>query len=240
MSLINDYLCIMRVKELFIKAVKDPFNLVKRLYIVVTNRIVRIIDGTYDKALCGHNLSKRREVQIEGGVFYQPSCYWALCEIFKDAVFSPEDHFVDIGCGMGRVLVYLRDRKFPGYLTGIEYDPYVASVAREWIEKDKTGKVNLIEGDALKEYYNQYQIVYLFRPFSEDFFMRLITRLEEQLTHPIRLYYLTDFYARKYLTDRQGWNMVLRRSVFMKYGLCLYRSPQYYSIWNYCPTNIAN
>lgn len=226
----------MNIRKWLKAAVTNPKEFAVRLYIKVTYRIVRIIDGIHDKRLCGCNLTRKREVQVEGATAYHPTVYWALDEIFKDAAFSANDHLVDVGCGMGRVIAYLLDKKFPGQLTGIEYDPYVAAVARKWMEKEKSGKVNLIEGDALKAQYDQYTILYLFRPFSEAFFKRMIIRLEEQLTHPIQLYYLTDYYSRQYLTGRQGWEMVSRRSIFTKYGLCLFASPQYFSIWKYRPS----
>ena len=231
----NLYLYIMKIKELFKTAVTNPKGFVVRIYIKITFRIVRNFDRIHDKRLCGYDLTRKREVEVEGATSYQPTVYWALDEIFKDAVFSANDNLVDVGCGMGRVIAYLVEKKFPGQLTGIEYDPYAASVARKWMEKDKSGKVRLIEGDALKAQYDQYTILYLFRPFSEEFFNRMIVRLEEHLTHPIQLYYLTDFYSRKYLNGRQGWEMVSRRPIFMKYGLCLFGSPQYFSIWKYCP-----
>ena len=224
------------MRDLLKTAVTNPKEFAVRLYVRATYRIVRIFDGIRDKRLCGYDLTQKREVQIEGATAYHPTVYWALDEIFKDAVFSANDHLVDIGCGMGRVIAYLMDKKFPGQLTGIEYDPYVAAVARKWMEKDKSGRVRLIEGDALKAEYDQYTILYLFRPFSEEFFYRMILRLEEQLTHPIQLYYLTDHFSRKYLAGRPGWEMVSRRSIFMKYGLCLFGSPQYFSVWRYCPT----
>lgn len=226
----------MNIRKWLKAAVTNPEEFAVRLYIKVTYRIVRIIDGIHDKWLCGCNLTQKREVQVEGATAYHPTVYWALDEIFKDASFTANDHLVDVGCGMGRVIAYLLDKKFPGRLTGIEYDPYVAAVARKWMEKEKSGKVNLIEGDALQAQYDQYTILYLFRPFSEAFFKRMIIRLEEQLTHPIQLYYLTDYYSRQYLTGRQGWEMVSRRSIFMKYGLCLFASPQYFSIWKYRPS----
>ena len=222
-------------KQILKTAVTNPKEFVVRLYIKITYRIVRVFDRIHDKRLCGYDLTRKREVEVEGATSYQPTVYWALDEVFKDAVFSTNDHLVDVGCGMGRVIAYLVDKKFPGLLTGIEYDPYVASVARKWMEKDKSGKVILIEGDALKAQYDQYTILYMFRPFSEEFFNRMILRLEEQLTHPILFYYLTDYYSMKYLKGRQGWEMVLRHPIFMKYGLCLFASPQYFSIWKYCP-----
>lgn len=226
----------MKIKKWLKAAVTNPKEFSVRLYIKVTYRIVRIIDRIHDKRLCGCDLTRKRKVQVEGATAYNPTVYWALDEIFKDTAFSANDHLVDVGCGMGRVIAYLLDKKFPGQLTGIEYDPYVAAVARKWMEKEKSGKVNLIEGDALKAQYDQYTILYLFRPFSEAFFKRMIIRLEEQLTHPIQLYYLTDYYSRQYLTGRPGWEMVSRRPIFTKYGLCLFASPQYFSIWKYRPS----
>ena len=214
----------------------NPKELVVRLYIRITYRIVRIFDRIHDKRLCGYDLTRRRKVEFEGATSYQPTVYWALDEVFKDAVFSANDHLVDVGCGMGRVIAYLVEKKFPGQLTGIECDSYLASVARKWMEKDKSGKVRLIEGDALKAQYDQYTILYLARPFSSEvFFNRMILRLEEQLTHPIQFYYLTDLYSRKCLKGRQGWEMISRCPVYRKYGLYLYGYPQYLSIWKYCP-----
>lgn len=211
------------------------WHLIRRIYIEVTYRIVKVVDGIHDIRICGYNLTRKREIQVEGSTSYSPSWYWALDEIFKDTVFTSDDHFVDIGCGKGRVIAYLLEKKFPGHLTGIEKDPYVANVARGWMVKKKDCRVELIEGDALEQDYNRYTIIYIFRPFSAEYFERLIQRLEEQVSHSIRFYYLTDYYSRRVLTDRKGWNMIKRSSVFRKYGLCIWKYPQYYSVWEYYP-----
>ena len=210
-------------------------NLVRRIYIAITFRIVKVIDVFHDMRLCGYDMSSRRKVHVEGATNYYPSRYWAMDKIFKDSVFKPEDRFVDIGCGMGRVLAYLLEKEFPGHLTGIEKDPYVASVARKWMAKYKDRQIELIEGNALEQQYNEYTIIYIFRPFSEDYFEQLVLKLEEQLSHPIKLYYLTDHNSIRFLKNRHGWKLIKRDFIFKKYGLCIWRCPQYYSIWNYCP-----
>ena len=211
-------------------------NFARRIYVNTTFRIVQFIDSIHDMRLCGYDMSKRRKVQVEGSTNYFPSRYWALDKVFEDAVFTPDDRFVDIGCGMGRVLAYLLEKKFPGHLTGIEKDPYVANIARKWMLKYDDRQVELIEDNALEQQYDGYTIIYVFRPFSEEFFERLILRLEEQLTHPIRFYYMTDHYSVRFLIHRQGWKMTKRDFVFRKYGLCIWKCPQYYSIWDYNPT----
>ena len=206
-----------------------------KIYIYITYRIVRIIDGFHDRRICGYDLTKRRVTNIEGGNHYAPTCYWTLDEMFRNMKFTEKDHIVDVGCGKGRVLVWWLGKGLPGKATGIELDPYVAGVARMWLQRYPEERVRLIEGDAMEQDYSEYTIVYLFRSFTKDFLIRFIERLESQLTHPIRFYYMSDQFSREVLWKRPGWKGICRRKVYMKYGLCTYGSPQYYSIWKYDP-----
>ena len=166
---------------------------VKRIYIRITYHVVIIIDGIRDIWLCGSLLARSQSVNVEGATAYAPTWYWSLEEVFKDAEFTENDSFVDIGCGEGRVLAWLINKHFPGKITGIEKDPDVAAIAKKWMKRRPNEKVRLIEGDAMEQSYNDYTIIYIFRPFNEEFFERLILRIESQLTHPIRFYYLTDY-----------------------------------------------
>ena len=219
------------LKSKIIRYVKQP----SLIYVHSTYHLVRFIDGMRDRRICGCSLSKRRDTNIEGGNHYAPTCYWNLDEVFKDTVFTAEDNFVDIGCGKGRVLAWWLDKGFPGTATGIELDPYVAGVAREWLKRYPEERVRLIEGDGLKQDYSKYTIIYIFRPFAIEFLVRFLELLEAQLTHPVCLHYMSDQFSREVLWQRPGWTGLRRRKVYKKYGLCLYGTPQYYSIWKYEP-----
>lgn len=221
-------------KSLFskvINGIKHP----SKIYIYGTYELVRIIDGLRDIRICGCSLSKRRDTNIEGGNHYAPTCYWNLDEVFKDTKFTADDHFVDIGCGKGRVLAWWLSKGFPGTATGIELDPYVAGVAKKWLKRYPEERVRLIEGDGLKQDYSKYTIIYIFRPFAKEFLIRFLERLEAQLTHPVYLYYMSDQFSREVLWERPNWKGLRRRAIWKKYGLCLYGCPQYYSIWKYTP-----
>lgn len=225
----------MKFYETYKNAITKLRNLTRRIYIGITIRIVNYIDIIHDMRLCGYNMSNRRKVRVEGATNYFPSRYWALDTIFNDAKFTSEDRFVDIGCGMGRVLAYLLEKKFPGHLTGIEKDPYVADIAKKWMAKYNDKQIELIEGNALEQEYDGYTIIYVFRPFSAEYFKRLVLRLEQQLSHPIRFYYLADRSCIKILNGRRGWKKIKRDTIFRKYGFCIWECPQYYSIWDYNP-----
>ena len=179
-----------------------------KIYIYITYRIVRIIDGFHDRRICGYDLTKRRVTNIEGGNHYAPTCYWTLDEMFRNTKFTEKDHIVDVGCGKGRVLVWWLGKGLPGKATGIELDPYVAGVARMWLQRYPEERVRLIEGDAMEQDYSEYTIVYLFRSFTKDFLI---------------------------LKDRPGWNMQFREKLTSIYGVKIAKAPQYYSIWKYDP-----
>lgn len=209
---------------------------VRRVHRGISYRLVRVIDGIRDWNMCSHTFTRNMEACIEGSTGYEATCYWTLDEIFKDTDFTANDHFVDVGCGEGRVIAWLLSKKFPGRVTGIELDPELASVAKEWIsQRVSNNSVRLIEGDALKQSYDEYTIIYIFRPFEGAYFLHLIKRLEATLTHPIRLYYLTDYFSGRVLANRPGWTMIKRDQVYKKYGLCMWGCPQNYSIWQYTP-----
>jgi len=223
----------MKIKETLIE-LKHKAKYICARY---TYRIMNILDGICDIWLCGSWLARKRETNVNGGTGYEPTRYWALDILFKDAKFTENDSFVDIGCGEGRVLVWLIHKRFPGQITGIEKNHDEAAIAKKWIEHCPNENVRLIEGDAMEQFYDDYTIMYLFRPLNEEFFKCLIQRVESQLTHPARVYYLLDFHSRKYLTGRQGWTMIKREYIWKIHGLYVFPYPVFYSIWHYIPNN---
>ena len=60
------------------------------------------------------------------------------------------------------------------------------------------------------------------------------------LTHPIRLYFMSDQLCWRILKDRPGWTMQFRRTCWKKYGLCMWGATQYYSLWEYAPQKILS
>ena len=214
-----------------LKAIKKP----QIIYPALTYRIVRLYDAMRDRRICGFSLAKGAAPSVEGGTSYSATCYWTLDKIFSGVEFTSDDSFVDVGCGKGRLLAYMISRNFPGRITGIELDSSTAALARKWIQRYPQDKVRLIEGDAFRQQYDEYTVIYLFRPFETEYFIRFVHLLEQQLTHPVRLFYMTDQVNGRYLKDRKGWDLLFRRTCYRKYGLHMWYSPQKYSMWLYTP-----
>ena len=215
---------------------KNPIIFVQRVYIVITYRIVRLFDAYHDRRICGIPLTRMYSTGVKGGNTYSGTCYWTLEKIFAGSKFTESDSIVDVGCGQGRLFAFLIKYNFPGRMTGIEYHEPTAAIAKAWTSRYPEKQIRIIQGDAFDLQYDEFTVIYYFNSFKTEYFVKFIHLLEEQLTHPIRFYFMTDHGHWQYLKGRPGWKGYFRKKTFMKYGLCMWGSPQYYSLWKYTPS----
>ena len=168
-----------------------------------------------------------------GATGSQSAPYLGLAKVMQDFDPRTEDSFIDIGCGKGRVIAYLLSNNCKFRITGIELNPSVASVAKEWTSRFPN--VEIIEGDAFGLDYNDYNVLFMYRPMETDTFKLFVNLLEMQLTHKIRLYYYVDHQSGYYLNDRPGWNLIRREDIYREGGYYIHKEPQRYSVWEYLP-----
>ena len=217
---------------------KNPIKFIQRAYIVITYHVARLFDAYQDRRICGVSLTRRYNTGVEGGNPYSGTCYWTLERIFAKSKFTENDSIVDVGCGQGRLFAFLIKHHFPGRMTGIEYHAPTADIAKAWTSKYPDKQIRIIQGDAFAQQYDEFTVVYYFNSFQTEYFIKFINLLEEQLTHPIRFYFMTDQLHWRYLKGRPGWKGRFRRKIFMRYGLCMWGSPQYCSLWKYTPPQL--
>ena len=65
----------------------------------------------------------------QGAYATQSSDYRCLNRVFRAVPLRPDDVFVDVGCGEGRVLTYLYEKGFRGRMIGVELDADAAATA---------------------------------------------------------------------------------------------------------------
>ena len=145
---------------------------------------------------------------------------------------TPE-RIIDIGCGKGRVLAYLVGKGVPCKLTGIEINPEVASVADRWTKRYRN--IEIVEGDAFGLDYNDYTVLFMYRPMESDVFKGFVNLLEMTLTHPVKFYYYADGQSGYYLNERPGWDLMRREELHSARGFYIHKVPQRFSVWQYTP-----
>ena len=193
-------------------------------------------DNKRDKKFCGKELGvfvPSPFTRSHGATGSQSAPYLGLDIVLNGLDLTPDDSFIDIGCGKGRVLAYLLDKGYSCRLTGVEINPQVASVARSW--SSGYSNVEIVEGDAFGLDFNDYTVLFMYRPMDMDAFILFVNLLEMTLTHEIRLYYYADGESGFYLNERPGWNLKIREGIYRVKGRYIHTVPQRYSVWTYTP-----
>ena len=219
-------------------------KIVSKITGAVGNRIMNLADAVIDRKICGRSLVKyvpsiyRDNEKGIGGTGSQSTHYSILKRIFSHVTLGPEDVFLDIGCGKGRVLASLIREKSPCQIFGIEHNGDVGAMAADWAERYEN--VHVIVGDAFDLDYDPYTVLFLARPFLPKTFAAFLEQLEGTLKHPVTLIYWCDQESGHLLKNRPGWNRLFREKLAWIHGLRIAWWPQYYSIWTYDPEQRGN
>ena len=215
---------------------KFYFNPFIRLWIRLSCRLSRAKDARLDKKICGRSLGKfvpSPYADKYGATGSQSVPYSGLEEIMSRISLNEGDSLIDIGCGKGRVLAYLKASGYRVSLTGVELNPEVASVASSWA-KD-CPDISIICGNAFDIDFDLYTHFFMYRPMDLFTFYTFIRKLEESLTHKITLIYYADIESGLFLDEREGWKVLARDKIFIRNGRFIHLEPQRYSIYEYSP-----
>lgn len=216
-----------------------PTSFAKKVENYCSNRFWNLADSFVDRRICGRSLVKyvpsisRNDREGLGGTGSHSTHYAMLEKIFEDVHFSPQDRFLDVGCGKGRVLAFLLQQKCPCEIHGVEYNEEVGKIASDWTKR--YDQVKIIIGDAFRIDFNEYTVLGLARSFLPKTFLAFVELLEKTLTHPITLVSWYDQQSRHLLRDRPGWELQKYGTIDRIRGIKTASCPQGYSIWKYDP-----
>ncbi|MBO4578577.1 MAG: class I SAM-dependent methyltransferase [Clostridiales bacterium] len=216
---------------------KFYFNPFIRPFIRLSCKLARAGDSRRDKKICGLPLGKFVPSPYEdkyGATGSQSVPYPGLEEIMNHVSFEEGDSLIDIGCGKGRVLAYLKSSGCKAPLTGIELNPEVASVASSWAKEYP--EIIIICGNAFDIDFDRYTHFFMYRPMDLFTFLSFIKKLENSLSHPVNLLYYADIESGSYLEEREGWKILARDKVFFKKGFFVHLEPQRYTIYEFVPS----
>jgi precorrin-6B methylase 2 len=138
---------------------------------------------------------------------YIGSSWLVLWELFRSLEVAEDEVFVDIGSGMGRVVLMAAHRPFQRVI-GVERSDRLTEVAKGVIARHRhrltCQDIELLSVDALEwEIPDDLTIVYVYAPFPDEVFGQFVDRLVasiERCPRVIRLiYYFSTIEARQVL-----------------------------------------
>jgi SAM-dependent methyltransferase len=125
---------------------------------------------------------------------YEPSGWRSLHRALQGLGVGPDDVFVDIGCGKGRVVAQAVRRPFRRVI-GVDLSPELVAQARVLVEhtgRSRCGEVEVVIGDATRwQVPDDATIVYVYNALSGDSLRAMLDRVaESEQRAPRRLLFL--------------------------------------------------
>ena len=193
-------------------------------------------DSRRDVEICGVSLEESVAspyADSHGAVDSISTPYGSLEVMLGRESFSRDDVLLDVGCGKGRPLAYLASIGFPGKLVGIEINSLVADFANGWAESFPN--IEIYSGDVFDANVDSYTAFFMYYAMFPEVFVRFIEKIEKELTHPARLYSLSDEGSGDFMDKRSGWSLLRRDWIYKVNGVIQHGQPERYSVWQYRP-----
>jgi len=151
---------------------------------------------------------------------YCPAPYYLLEKIINCLKLKPEDIFIDLGCGKGRVVFFVAQKKLRKVI-GIELNKEFIDIANKNLATFKFDRtpIQFVHEDAAKFRIKDENIFFMFNPFGCKTIQCVINNIKNSLIdnpRQIRIVYLHPWC--RSLLDDQDW-LILEKSMFD--GQCL-------------------
>lgn len=151
---------------------------------------------------------------------YCPAPYHLLEKIIDYLKLKPEDIFIDLGCGKGRVVFFVAQKKLRKVI-GVELNKKFIDIANKNLATftfDRTA-IQFVNEDAAKFRIKDENIFFMFNPFGCKTIRSVIDNIKNSLIdnpRQIRIVYLHPWC--RSLLDDQNW-LILKKSMFEGQGL---------------------
>lgn len=197
-------------------------------------------DVARDIALAGRPLATPHATRFaeEGAHDPTPTPYFVLDELLVPLHLGAGDHLLDVGCGCGRVLAYMRERFPAARATGVELDPELARIARAWTEPYPNLAVR--QASALNLDLAPFTHIYLFNPFDTAVLTSFLDKLACDARRPVTLVHMSDNGETYSYLGRAGFTLMLEGNIqgYRTAGgavVEVFGCPQHWSRWRFVP-----
>ena len=176
-------------------------NRARLLYAKVRHRVGKVLfERRFDAETSGKIELEQLglESETEGGrrLYYQPSQWLSLRTALSPGEVGPEDVFIDIGSGLGRVVLQAAEYPFKR-VRGIELSEELNEVAKRNVERNRARlicqDIELTAGDALEHGLpDDVTVAFLHNPVRGDLFRQLVDCMiasVDRNPRPLRIIY---------------------------------------------------
>lgn len=144
----------------------------------VINRFVGFFTRESNRKTQNDIASEYPFVAMDTRQIYLQLCFAKEHLGISEAEQAPHYRFLDVGCGIGNIMLFAEQLGFAVY--GIEKDPYPYSIAARLFGEEKVGQHDIWAYDQ----YALFDVIYYFRPFSDHEPQKRFERMIEERMRP--------------------------------------------------------
>lgn len=138
---------------------------------------------------------------------YQATKYQLLEKIFCRLQLRPDDIFIDLGCGKGRVIFFVAREKIKKII-GVELDKKLVALARQNLGRLKINHppIEIVQTDAGRYRFRDETIIFLYHPFGQKTLRKVLDNIKKSLIsqpRKIKIIYNNAVYKR--ILDNEDW-----------------------------------
>lgn len=166
-------------RESSVSLPRQAFNVtVKPVFLAVRGAANRVLDRRWGIRTLGEVELAALGLHEDQGNRYKPSEWRTLSRILPRAEVGPDDVFIDIGSGLGRVVFQAARYPFRR-VVGVELSDRLNEVARDNIERNRhrlrCNDVQLVTADArVYEIPDDVTVVFMANPFTGELFRAVV------------------------------------------------------------------
>lgn len=138
---------------------------------------------------------------------YTPIPYAVIEKMLDNLRLAPEDVFVDLGCGKGRVICTVAARRLKK-VVGVEIRQDLAAMAKENLKTLKLNNtsVEIVNADVVNYDVSEGTVFFMFHPFGRQTFAKVVENIKASLvTHPRRIRIVYYSPALRDILESQDW-----------------------------------
>ena len=203
---------------------------------IVLMKPIAVHNTIIDKKICGMSLKKvipSKHRESHGATSATATSYAVLSDVIDTSKLNENSKFIDVGCGKGRVLAYLLNKKVNCKMVGVELDSEVVEIAKSWTKNYEN--VEIIQDNVFDLDISEYTDFCLSRPFEKEAFIQFLDKIGNEAKQEINVYLISDQQVGDYLDNKEGWTLEKRGILYFRKGLFVYFLPQRYSVFKYNP-----
>lgn len=155
---------------------------------------------------------KKHGISTRGNHGYALTQKEAFRNIMKNFKVTADDAFIDIGCGKGGVLRYAAECGF-GRVAGLEIEKSLYQIAKKNFAILKMTSIELFNDNAVTfGKYNEFNYFFLFNPFDEDIYIKVIDNIVNSTSDSDKEVYLLCYGASipEYIMSTNHFSMIKR------------------------------